>query len=97
MIIGKYILVKELQDDMMKDGLLVKYDDSCPYMYGKVVDGESTLLDKLNTYANYGEDVVISFFRVNKTAYNGCYLVDFDKIIEVLSSSQYEDRKRGVR
>ena len=95
MIIRKCLIVKELQDDMTIDGLLQKYDDSAPYMYGIVVDGEKSLLDKLGTIVNLGEPAVISFFRVNKTPYNGNYLVDFDNIIEIMSKSDYEKRKGG--
>ena len=97
MIIRKSLIVKELQDDMLIDGLLQKYDDASPYMYGKVIDGEASLLDKLNTMTNFGEDSVVSFFRVNKTPYNGNYLVDYDNIIEVISESEYNKRKGGIK
>ena len=90
------VLVKELQDDMIIDGLLTKYDESSPYMYGKVIDGSKELLDKLYAYANdYGSATVISFFRVNKTPYEGKYLVDADNIIEVMNMNEYERRKGG--
>ena len=95
-ILRKCVLVKELQDDMIIDGLLTKYDDSSPYMYGKVIDGSKELLDRLYAAANdYGSATIISFFRVNKTPYEGKYLVDEDNIIEVMNISEYLQRKGG--
>lgn len=94
-ILKNCVIVKELQDDMIIDGLLTKYDDSSPYMYGKVIDGNQKLLDDLSTYTGSLAYTVISFFRVNKTPYEGKYLVDGDNIIEVMTLDEYNKRKGG--
>ena len=60
MIIKDSLLVEELTDDMVIDDLLVKYDDSSAYMFGKVKDGNKTLINKLREYIPYG-DIIISF------------------------------------
>lgn len=87
--IGKYIKVKELQKDFTIDGLLEKYDDSSPFMFGLVVDGNEDIMNKLSTYGNYGEKVIISFKRVAKIPYLGQYLVSFEDIIDVMTESEF--------
>lgn len=94
MIIKDSLLVEELTDDMIIDDLLVKYDDSSAYMFGKVKDGNKTLINKLREYIPYG-DIIISFNRVNKTPYRGLYRVDMENIFEVFTAEDYEKLKKG--
>ena len=97
-IIRKCVIVKELQDNIVIDGLLQKYDDSSPFMFGVIIDGNKEVLNSLYAKANnYGGKTVISFFRVNKTPYLGNYLVDADNIIEVMTAEEYEKRKVGEK
>lgn len=94
--LGKFIKIKELQDDFIVDGLIQKYDDSSPFMFGIVVGGNDNLIDELNTYSNYGDKIIISFKRVAKVPYLNCYLVSKEDVIDVMTESEYEDVKKGV-
>lgn len=94
--LGKFIKVRELQDDFMIDGLLQKYDDSSPFMFGVVIGGNDALLDELSTCSNYGDKIIISFRRVAKVPYLNCYLVSKEDVIDVMTESEYEDIKKGV-
>lgn len=88
-ILKESVLVKELQDDMIENGLLVKYDDSSPFMYGMIKNGNSAILEKLRQYIPYG-NIIVSFYRVNKTPYRGLYVVDYNNILEVMSEEEYK-------
>lgn len=94
--LGKFIKVRELQDDFMIDGLLQKYDDSSSYMFGVVIGGNDNILDELSTCSSYGDKIIISFRRVAKVPYLNCYLVSKEDVIDVMAESEYEDIKKGV-
>lgn len=94
--LGKFIKIKELQDDFIIDGLIQKYDDSSPFMFGVVIGGNDNLLDELSTCSNYGDKIIISFRRVAKVPYLNCYLVSKEDVIDVMTESEYEDIKKGV-
>lgn len=93
--LGKFIKIKELQDDFIIDGLLQKYDDSSPFMFGVVIGGNDALLDELSTCSSYGDKVIISFRRVAKVPYLNCYLVAREDVIDVMTESEYNDIKKG--
>ena len=94
--LGKFIKIKELQDDFIIDGLIQKYDDSSPFMFGVVIGGNDNLLDELSTCSNYGDKIIISFRRVAKVPYLNCYLVSKEDVIDVMTESEYKDIKKGV-
>lgn len=94
--VGKYIKIKELQDDFMIDGLLQKYDDSSPFMFGEVLGGNDILLNELSTYSNYGDKIIISFKRIAKVPYLNCYLVSKEDVIDIMTESEYENIKKGI-
>ena len=93
--LGKFIKIRELQDDFMIDGLIQKYDDSSPFMFGIVVGGNDNLLDELNTYSNFEDTIIISFKRVAKIPYLNCYLVSKEDVIDVMTKEEYEYIKGG--
>ena len=89
-----YILVKELTDDMMIDGLLEKYDDNSPFIHAKVIEASRDFLYRLNEeYPS--QDAVILFSRPNKIPYLGYLLVHEADIIATMSKEEYEKRIRG--
>ena len=94
--LGKFIKIKELQDDFIIDGLLQKYDDSSPFMFGVVLGGNDILLDELNTCSSYGDKIIISFKRVAKLPYLNCYLVAKEDVIDVMTEEEYLNLKKGV-
>ena len=93
--IGKFIKIKELQDDFIVDGLLQKYDDSSSFMFGEIIGGNESLINELNTYSNYNDKLIISFKRVAKVSYLGCYLVSPEDVIDIMTESEYENIRKG--
>lgn len=93
--VGRYLKVKELQDDFMVDGLLQKYDDSSSFMFGQVIGGNMEILNNLGTISGYNQNIVISFKRVAKLPYLNCYLVSNEDLIDVMTYEEYEELKGG--
>ena len=93
--VGKFLKVKELQDDFIIDGLLQKYDDSSSFMFGQVIGGNIDILNELGTIAGYEQNIVISFKRVAKLSYLNCYLVSKEDLIDVMTYEEYEELKGG--
>ena len=89
-ITGNYIQVKELVKDVMVDGLLQKYDDSSPYMFGRVINANKTILDELSTIITDTNDVVVLFKRVSKLPYLNTYFVDRQDVIAIMSMKEFE-------
>ncbi len=93
--VGRYLKVKELQDDFMVDGLLQKYDDSSSFMFGQVIGGNMEILNNLGTISGYNQNIVISFKRVAKLPYLNCYLVSNEDLIDVMTYEEYEELRGG--
>lgn len=91
LITGNYIRVKELQKDIMVDGLLQKYDDSSPYMFGKVIDAEKKIMNEFSTITPDINNIVILFKRINKLPYLNTYFVDRNDVIAIMSMKEYEN------
>ena len=92
--LAKCLKVKELQDDIVLDGLLQKYDDSSQIMIGKVLGGNKELYEKLLACVSYG-DIIITFKRVAKIPYFGMYLVSESDIIDVMTVDEYKNVIQG--
>ena len=90
----KCLKVKELQDNIVVDGLLEKYDDSSQIMMGQVLGGNEELLDKIRSKISYGK-VIITFKRVAKVPYFGMYLVEEPDIIDIMSEEEYKNVIKG--
>lgn len=90
LITGNYIQVKELIKDVTVDGLLQKYDDSSPYMFGKVINANKKILEDLSVINPDINNTVILFKRINKLPYLNTYFVDKNDVIAVMSIEEYE-------
>ena len=90
-ITGNYIQVKELVKDVTVDGLIQKYDDSSPYMFGKVINAKKEILDKLSTLSSDINNTVILFNRVNKLPFLNTYFVDKQHVIAVMSIDEFNN------
>ena len=90
LITGNYIQVKELIKDVTVDGLLQKYDDSSPYMFGKVINANKKILEDLSVINPDINNTVILFKRINKLPYLNTYFVDKNDVIAVMSMEEYE-------
>lgn len=106
-----YILVSELKDDMIIDGLLTKYDDTNPYMFVKILDYSEEAFDDLFnlTYIDYDtniieqenkfreniEDYVLVLKRVAKIPYLNNYIISFEDIISVMTLEEYNNLIKG--
>lgn len=89
------ILVKELQADFVIDGLIEKYDDSSPVMYGTIIDVSEEIRSKLTIYGEL-ENTVLMFKRVAKIPVLGGYLVNYDDVIALMSIEEYNKLKGGL-
>ena len=89
------ILVKELQADFVIDGLLEKYDDSSPVMYGIIVDVSEEVRNKLTIYGEI-ENTILMFKRVAKVPVLGGYLVNYDDVIALMSIEEFNKLKGGL-
>ncbi len=89
-ITGDYIQVKELQKDITVDGLLQKYDDSSPYMFGKVINAHKNILDELSVISPDIHNTVILFKRVSKLPYLNTYFVNRQDVIAIMSMKEFE-------
>lgn len=87
-IIGKYIQVKELKDDVYVDGLLQKYDDSSPYIFAEIIEAESNIYDKLSDYGDI-DDLIVIFRRPNKLPFLDTFFVSNEDIIAVMTREEY--------
>lgn len=90
-ITGNYIQVEELKKDLIIDGLVQKYDDSSPYMFGKVINAKKEILDELNVISSDVNNLVILFNRVNKLPYLNTYFVDRQYVIAIMSMEEYNN------
>ena len=90
-ITGNYIQVKELVKDVTVDGLIQKYDDSSPYMFGKVINAKKEILDELSTLSSDINNTVILFNRVNKLPFLNTYFVDKQHVIAVMSMDEFNN------
>lgn len=90
------ILIKELQEDFIIDGLLIKYDDSCPVMYGQIIEISQELRDKFTIYGEL-ENIVVVFKRVAKVPVLDGYLVNYDDVIALMSVEEFNQLKGGVQ
>lgn len=90
-ITGNYIQVKELKKDLVVDGLIQKYDDSSPYMFGKVLNANSKILDELSVISPNINNTVILFNRVNKIPYLNSYFVDRQNVIAIMDMEEYNN------
>lgn len=90
-----YILVKELTDDMMIDGLIEKYDDNSPFIHAKIIEATDKFIQDISLeYSSLG-DCVVLFSRPNKIPYLGNLLVHEADLIATMSKEEYEKRIRG--
>ena len=83
------ILVNELQDDLVANGTVVRYDPDSPYMFseGLVVSNEAN-----EKGINVGDVVVIK--RYAKEEYlPGYYFISYKDIRGTLPMSTYEEMK----
>ena len=90
-ITGNYIQVKELQKDMKVDGLIQKYDDSSPYMFGKIIDAKNEIKNELMIYSNDISNLVILFNRINKIPFLDTYFVDRQNVIAIMTIDEYNN------
>ena len=90
-ITGNYIQVKELKKDLVVDGLIQKYDDSSPYMFGKVLNANKKILEDLSTMVPDVNNLVILFNRVNKISYLNSYFVDRQHVIAIMDMEEYNN------
>ncbi len=90
-ITGNYIQVKELVKDVTVDGLIQKYDDSSPYMFGKVINAKKEILDDLSVINPDVNNTVILFNRVNKLPFLNTYFVDKQHVIAVMSMKEFNE------
>ena len=90
-ITGNYIQVKELVKDVTVDGLIQKYDDSSPYMFGKVINAKKEILDDLSVINPDVNNTVILFNRVNKLPFLNTYFVDRQHVIAVMSMKEFNE------
>ena len=90
-----YILVKELTDDMMIDGLLEKYDDNSPFIHATIVEANKDFLTKINETYSSQSNAVLLFSRPNKIPYLGYLIVHEADLISTMSKEEYERRIRG--
>ena len=71
--------------------LIQKYDDSSPYMFGKVINAKKEILDKLSTLSSDINNTVILFNRVNKLPFLNTYFVDKQHVIAVMSIDEFNN------
>ena len=90
-ITGNYIQVKELKKDLVVDGLIQKYDDNSPYMFGKVINANKKILEDLSTMVPDVNNLVILFNRVNKLPYLNSYFVDRQNVIAIMDMEEYNN------
>jgi len=90
-ITGNYIQVKELIKDVVVDGLIQKYDDSSPYMFGKVINAKKEILDDLSVLTPDINNTVILFSRINKLPFLDTYFVDKQHVIAVMSMEEFNN------
>lgn len=90
-ITGNYIQIEELQKDIKVDGLIQKYDDSSPYMFGKIINANKKILDEFSTIDSNINNLVILFNRVNKLPYLNTYFVDRQNVIAIMNMEEYNN------
>lgn len=88
-ILGDYLQVEELQKDIQINGIIQKYDDSSPYMFGKIINGKEDVINNLSKYGDI-ESIVVIFRRPAKIPFIGSYLVDAKDIIGIMTMNEYE-------
>lgn len=88
-IIGKYLQVKELVKDLSVNGLLQKYDDSSPYILAEIVNAEQEIYNKLSTYGDV-DNLVVIFRRPNKLPFLDTFFVSNEDIIAIMSKEEFE-------
>ena len=100
MLLNNYIKVKELTDNLTFDGMLEKYDDTSPYMFCKILDLDSEVLDKLTSKVDFKgnkfethnlfNNAVLVVKRVTKIrGFNGLY-IQLSDVIEIIPKDEYQ-------
>ena len=85
-LFGNNILVEELRDNLVLDGVLIKYDDSNQYMFAKIINLPEKLISELDL--NVADIIIIN--RVTKLPFiDGNYFINSNNIIASLTKEEY--------
>ena len=84
------VLVSELQDDLIINGVVTRYDPDSPFMFCKVLK----LSDEAEDFLDYTDIVVIK--RYAKEEYlTGTYFISLKDIRGKMSIEEYKSIKEG--
>lgn len=84
------ILVSELQDDMLINGVMTRYDSDSPYMFCEV----EAVSDEALNYVNVGDILIIK--RYAKEEYlSGYYFISFKDVRGCIPKEDYDKMLGG--
>lgn len=89
-----YILIDELKDDIIKDGITIKYDDNNQYMFSTIIDISPEASGKLSIYYNI-EDMILLTKRIAKLPFMENYIISFEDVIGIYTKEEYEKLIKG--
>lgn len=83
-LLGDNILVSELQDDLLYNGTVVRYDQDNPYMFCKILCLSDTASDIFSL-----EDVIIIKRYAKEEYLPGTYFISLKDVRGTLSYGEY--------
>lgn len=92
-VLNDNLLVKELQKNLTNDGILIKYDDSNPYMFVKLMyDLPNTFAEELGVEAYELPNLVFMIKRVAKIpVINDCFAISKKDIICFMTRKEFDE------
>ena len=83
-LLGDNLLVSELQDDLLFNGTVVRYDQDNPYMFCKILNMSEEASKLFNL-----EDVVVIKRYAKEEYLPGTYFISFKDVRGTLSMKEY--------
>lgn len=89
-----FILVNELKDDIIVDGILTKYDDNNNFMFVEVIQASNNAYSEISQYTD-PDNVVLVISRIAKTPFLTNYVITLDDVLMLLTKEEYNKLIKG--
>lgn len=93
-LLKDYILIEELKDDMIQDGITLKYDDNNPYMFSRILEASDKAGDELFKYDGLNKLVLLTK-RISKLPLYENYIISLEDVIGLYTIDEYNKLIKG--